>query len=86
MSWKSIKTAPRDGTPIIACSCGPWPDSWSAGIHPTTVRSREYHPNRPGKKTWRDQDGKPLMPTHWIPMLKAVGEEPMVEVYDTSEP
>ena len=82
MSWKTIETAPRDGTPIIACSYGPWPDSWSAGLHPTTVRFREYHVNRPGKKAWRDQDGKPVAPTHWMSIPKAPSENPKVEIWD----
>lgn len=67
--WRPIETAPKDGSPVLGCSHGPWPDCHSEGLHPTTVRWRSYHPNQPGKKQWRDRYGNPVFPTHWQPVV-----------------
>jgi hypothetical protein len=68
MEWQPIETAPKDGAPILASSHGPWHDWHSAGLHPTSVRWRVYHPNQKGKECWRDQRGNPVSPTHWMPL------------------
>lgn len=65
--WMPIDQAPKDGTPIIAC--GLYADRTDLGVHPRTVRWKVYHPNAPGKGTWRNHLGhKENFLTHWIPM------------------
>lgn len=65
--WHPIESAPKDGTPILACAGayrgGLWPDG------PITVAWQRYHPNSPGKLGWRDGSGhlRPYM-THWMPL------------------
>ena len=66
--WRDIATAPGDGTPVLGCSDGPWLEVWSIGLAPQTVRFRTYHPNQPGKACWRNEDGRPVYPTLWLPL------------------
>jgi hypothetical protein len=66
--WQPIELAPTDGSPVIGCSLGPWPHNWSPGMSPQTIRYRTYHPNSPGKKVWRYEDGRPAHPTHYKTM------------------
>lgn len=70
--WQPIESAPRDGTPILACT-GPyeihagevnlWPDG------PITIFWGQYHPNSKGKAEWRDGSGirRPHM-EFWMPL------------------
>lgn len=71
--WQPIGTAPRDGTPILAC-CD-LPNLYS----PCMVVWAAYHPNASGKETWRSSPicgNKMEHITHWMPLPKRPGEEP----------
>lgn len=66
MTWLSINSAPKDGTPILACSMG-YGSRTDLGIHPRSVKFEIYHPNQPGKGTWRNHLGhKENHLTHWM--------------------
>jgi len=70
--WQPIATAPKDGTPILACFEGYEVDATynlHPSSHPITVYWGTYHPNSPGKNGWRDGNGhlRPYM-THWMPV------------------
>lgn len=76
MDWKSINTAPKDGTIILAC--GNYKNQevgeeiYGFPMHPFSVRWEIYHPNAPGKGIWRDKNGHKMnFLTHWIEMPKA---------------
>jgi hypothetical protein len=71
--WRPIATAPRDGTPILACMAG-YGTSWGSYVlhpseQPMTIYFGNYHPNSPGRGEWRDGNGhrRPHM-THWMPL------------------
>ncbi|MCE5279378.1 MAG: hypothetical protein ABFD92_02010 [Planctomycetaceae bacterium] len=69
--WQPIDTAPKDGTPVLACTMPmvekdgrlcPW-------NFPSTYMWDYYHPNAKGKSCWRDSFGrKNLSLTHWMPV------------------
>jgi len=64
--WKTMDSAPRDGTPILACYA---PQYVSNGFLPVAVRWRNYHPNAEGKEAFRDHTGaKCEHLTHWMPL------------------
>lgn len=73
MKWRPIDTAPRDGTPILACIAGYSIKQGGFVLHPArhplTVYWGTYHPNSPGKGEWRDGSGhrRPYL-THWLPL------------------
>ena len=70
MKWKPIDSAPKDGTIILAC--GLYKDREDLEVHPRSVCFKAYHPNAPGKGTWRNHLGhKENQLTHWIPMPKS---------------
>lgn len=73
--WQPIATAPRDGTPVLAC--GPYGGRGDLALHPRAVRWEEYHPNAPGKTCWRNAQGhrEPHL-THWRLMFEAPAAEP----------
>lgn len=74
--WRPIETAPKDGTFVLACHVGPWAETYEQWRAPMTVAWRGFHPNAPGKKQWRNSDGKPVGPTHWMPLpAPPTGEE-----------
>lgn len=81
-NWQPIETAPRDGTLILGCIKPPVKDGFSGGwVHefeqwlaPLTIAFRGFHPNSPGRATWRCKDGKPMEPTHWMPLPEPPGE------------
>lgn len=66
--WLPIEKAPQDGTFILACASGPWNEEYLQWRAPRTISFRAYHPNAPGKKCWRDSDGKPVIATHYLPL------------------
>lgn len=72
MRWRLIDTAPKDGTPILACA-GRYELRGTYVLHPAlgpiTVFWGTYHPNSPGKGEWRDGNGhrRPYI-THWMPL------------------
>lgn len=65
-----MDTAPKDGTPILACvATYREHEPYSIGHHPFTVRWEVYHPNAPGRGLWRDKNGHKCMHlTHWMPV------------------
>lgn len=65
--WFPAETAPADGTPFLACGDGTWDEHYS-GLAPATCRFRTYHPNQPGKKTFRWEDGRPASFKWWRKM------------------
>lgn len=66
MPWRPIAEAPKDGTPVMAASLGPWPSVNSSGISPRVVRWSSW-PREPWtKKDWRDDSGRPLKVTHFM--------------------
>lgn len=74
MTWQPLETAPKDGTPIIACA--DYKGRSDLGAHPRTVQWGTYHPNAPGPEAWRNLYGhkEPYM-THWVPMPASPTEE-----------
>jgi hypothetical protein len=78
--WRPIATAPKDGTPILACIEGYATAKGQFVLHPSqgpiTVFWGTYHPNSPGQKAWRDGSGirRPHL-THWMPLL----EPPLID-------
>lgn len=69
--WQPIETAPRDGTFVLGCvkpPSGAWIEEYEQWQAPRTVCWRGFHPNAPGKKQWRDANGRPFLPTHWQPL------------------
>lgn len=78
MDWMTIDSAPKDGSFVIGCvapkqgegfSDG-WIEQYEQWMAPQTICWRSYHPNSPGKQTWRDASGRPVSPTHWMPLLQ----------------
>lgn len=68
MKWSPIETAPKDGTPVLACTAE-FSDAYGIGGHPITVHFAIFHPNAPGKGRWRDKYGhKQEFLTHWMPV------------------
>jgi hypothetical protein len=67
--WQLMETAPKDGSFVLACHGGPWHEQYEQWRAPMTVSWRAFHPNAPGKTTWRDATGRPVEPTYWMPML-----------------
>lgn len=62
MNWKTIDTAPTDGTKVLVCNINHY--------EPTTASYKTYHPNAQGKKTWREGSmGTKINPTHWMPLM-----------------
>lgn len=79
--WQPIETAPKDGSVVLGCYPPPWHESWSRWRAPQAVYWGVYHPNAPGKMTWRNgADGRPVSVTHWMPL-----PEPPVAVTDRFE-
>lgn len=65
--WNPIATAPKDGTPILACYPS-YDHAHHLSWHPITVHWATFHPNAPGKGTWKDASGhKRDTVTHWMP-------------------
>lgn len=67
--WQPIATAPKDGTPILACH---GPSYNNRGLWPAPVVCvywGTYHPNAKGGEAWRDGSGhkRPYL-THWQPL------------------
>lgn len=54
--WQPIETAPRDGTEIIGM------------IRPKVIRLVWWF--APSSRTfgWRDENGRTINPTHWMPL------------------
>ena len=71
--WLPIVTAPKDGTPILACTIGYGAqDGTGLLYHPRCVQFRIFHPNAPGKGAWRNSHGhKENFLTHWMPVPTA---------------
>lgn len=64
--WQPIESAPKDGTPILACYA---PHYETNGFLPVAVRWRAYHPNARGNEEWRDSSGAKVRAiTHWQPL------------------
>lgn len=54
--WKTIESAPKDGTKILAWPC------YSSGVH------QVFWHEGPRRSGWKDKLGfVPVPPTHWIP-------------------
>ena len=73
--WQPIESAPHTGEPILACYALPESasDEWWYGH---VVRWQTYHPNAPGKKTWRDLHGhKHDGLKWWLPISMEVDGE-----------
>lgn len=63
VEWRPIETAPRDGAEIIAM------------IARKRVRLAWYF--KPSSRTegWLDENGREIIPTHWLPLPPAPGAE-----------
>lgn len=77
--WQLIESAPRDGTPILACTLYDGFKGWAGGCWawPVTVCWASYHPNAKGKETWRTSPvagNKMESVTHWMPLPEAPSE------------
>lgn len=73
MKWRPIKTAPKDGTWILACvpDADPFYVETRGGYSsaPESIHWAVYHPNSRGKEEWRDQYGiRRPHATHWQPL------------------
>lgn len=70
--WKDAATAPQDGSVVMVCTfTGPdddWSAPWNKWAAPQSASFCEFHPNAPGKRRWRDKNGKPVYFTHWQPL------------------
>lgn len=65
--WRPIESAPKDGTPILACAL--YLGRSDLGAHPRAVQWSAFHPNAPGKAAWRNMFGhKEEWLTHWMPL------------------
>lgn len=66
-SWRSIETAPKDGTAILI---GNERGAWIAKYEP--VYPSGYRPENPWFSLMLNHDhmrkGKPYAPTHWMPL------------------
>lgn len=72
--WQPIESAPKDGTPILACYA---PHYETNGFLPVAVRWRAYHPNARGNEEWRDSSGAKVRAiTHWQPLPAPPEERP----------
>lgn len=64
MKWEPIESAPKDGSPILACA--------ALGHYvPITAYWSSYHPNATGEKCWRTSlicGNKLHELTHWMPL------------------
>ena len=63
VEWRPIETAPRDGTEVIAM------------IARKRIRLAWYF--KPSSRTegWLDENGRSIIPTHWLPLPPAPGAE-----------
>lgn len=63
--WRSIETAPRDGTPVLA---------YTKYAYYYVAEFRFPRPTEPqynyshSEKEWRDHNGRWASPTHWLPL------------------
>lgn len=72
--WRPIETAPKDGTPILACYGNHYVTN---GFLPVAVKWGTYHPNAKGNECFRDCRGHKIETiTHWMPLP----EPPTTEV------
>lgn len=85
--WMHADTAPQDGTFFLACQRPDdgsiWFKNWEQWKAPKTLSWRGFHPNRPGKETFRDAEGKPAHFDFWMPLdhlALALSTEPPTNV------
>lgn len=61
--WKTIETAPTDGTVVLVCHKD------RHIFAPEAAYFGTYHPNSPGKKVWRSVNSSTkIVVTHWMPL------------------
>lgn len=68
--WQEIESAPKDGTPILACAAFQHGE-YQAWGWPSTIVWAAYHPNAKGKECWRNSPvcgNKMEAVTHWMPL------------------
>ena len=54
--WQPIESAPRDGTEVLVY------------IRPKVFRLGWYFAPSSRTQGWRDENGKQIVPTHWMPL------------------
>lgn len=69
--WRTMESAPRDGTSILAVICGRHPDTG----HPFIPEVVEFNENGYWDNCmWGDDSTRQYDPTHWQPLPSPPGE------------
>lgn len=64
--WQPIDTAPADGTYVLVCCSGKW-ESFPHRL-PKSAYFGTFRKGYIGNMCWRDIQGSPIEPTHWMPL------------------
>lgn len=64
MQWKTIDTAPKDGTQVLLCSISPDDDGGYGVRH-------GFYETGMADRCWYDIGGERIEPTHWMTLPAA---------------